>query len=719
VQGVGFRPFIYNEAIKNNIKGTVQNTGDGVEIICNNKESILRILKTPPKLSKIEKIKIEEVLNLPDFKDFKILESETSNSYSPIPADLNLCSDCIKEMFEVNNQRYKYFFISCINCGPRYSIIKSTPYDRKKTTLDFFNICKFCNEEFKDPTNRRFHAQTIACPDCGPQLSLYKNGIKIEGSCPIEEVAKLINKNEVVAIKGIGGFHLACSIEDEAILRLKKITQRFHKPFALMVKNVAMIEGYAKISKNGLELLQSKERPIVLLEKKDSNILKEISELSSLGFMLPYSGVHYLLFEHLDSPIVLTSSNLPSFPITTKKEEQFTDYVLDYNRDISNSVDDSIIKVIGNEKLIIRRSRGFAPNEIEIPKNYLNFSEDILSVGAELKNTFCIKKNDKLILSEHIGNTYNLENFENFKSRIFKLMEFTKSTPKIILRDSNVNFNTSQFAEEFSKEKNIELFNIQHHIAHGFSVALEHDLKDFLAIVCDGLGLGEDGTAWGGEVFHNDKRIGHLEYQSLVGGEIANKEPRRILVGILAKFMKLNEIEKILGESLEIKTYFEQKKQNFNCVETSSVGRILDCVSVLLGFSDKNYYEGRGAMLLESNSSSKIKLFFEPIIEKENNLFILKTTPLFEFIKNNLDKISREELARFAQIYIAKGLFEIAKKYDEKLPVVFSGGVAYNEIITSFMIKNKVLLNKDIPCGDGGISAGQIAYFLWKEKNKN
>ncbi len=718
MQGVGFRPFIFNKAKEFNLKGYVRNTQNGVEIVCNNKEKIFEILKNPPTLSNIEKIEINEFETNDKFLDFKIIESEINDSYSPIPADLNLCKDCLDEMLSEKDIRYNYFFVSCTNCGPRYSIINSTPYDRKKTTLNTFKMCKLCKDEYEDPKNRRYHAQTLACSLCGPKLKLLKDQKEIVCDDVIKEVCELLKKNEVVAIKGLGGFHLACSIKDDAVIKLKKVTNRFHKPFAIMTKDVVMAKKYVNITKKEEEFLISKERPIVLLEKKDFTNLKEISELSSLGVMLPYTGIHYLIFKELNFPIVLTSSNMPSHPITTKVCEQFVSYVLDYNREIANSVDDSIVKIVENENLIVRRSRGYAPNEIKIPSNYVEYENDILAVGAELKNTFCIKKGDKLIVSEHIGNTYNLENFENFKTRVERLVEFIKSFPKVVLRDLNSGFNTSQFANNYSLEKGVQLEEIQHHIAHAFSVAFEYNLADFLAIVCDGTGLGDDDKVWGGEIFHNDKRIGHLEYQSLVGADAANKEPIRVLVGILSKFMSLESIEKLLGSNLEVRTYFEQKRQNFNCIETSSAGRVLDSVSILLGFCDKNYYEGRGAMLLESNSSKKVKLFFEPIIEKQNDLFVLMTTPLFEFIAKNLNIIPKDELARFAQIYIAKGMYQIAKKYDKNLEIVFSGGVAYNSIITSFMIKNNVLLNKKVPCGDGGISLGQIAYFLWKNRKK-
>ena len=713
VQGVGFRPHIYKLAKKSNICGYIQNTSSGVKIVCNREDFKDKIINFPPPLSEIDKIYVEEIddSNTIIYNDFRIIDSEKTSSYSQIPADIDLCNDCINELFNRNDYRYLYPFISCMNCGPRYSIIKDMPYDREKTAFDKFKLCTMCREEYEDPLNRRYHAQTIACKNCGPKLTLYKDNQEVETKNPI---------------KGTGGFHLASSMDNDAMEKLKELTKRRYKPFALLAKDITMIQNYCNVTSKEKEVLLSRQKPIVLLEKKEREILPHVSELSSLGFMLPSNPIQYLLFEYLDEPIVLTSSNLPSKPITTKKEEQFTKWVLDYNREIANFVDDSIVKVIEETPLIIRRSRGYAPEEIQIPSNFSNSKEGIIAIGSEFKNTIAIKKEDSIILSQHIGNTYNYDNYLNFSRTYDKLIDFTKVAPSTILVDSNEVFNVTKLAKQVSSKNKLELANIQHHIAHAFSVAIEHNLKDFIAIVCDGMGLGEDKTIWGGEIFHNDKRIGRLEHHRLIGGDIANKEPLRMLVSILSKFLSIEEIKDVLSyeDQKEIQIYYKMNMEDFNSIRTSSAGRVLDCSGILLGFSDKNYYEGRCAMLLESNSSKNPILYIEPIIERdENNLFVLRTTPIFEFIKENLSCIPKEDLASFAQLYITRGLIQIAKKYKQEnklnIPITFSGGLAYNRIITSQMIKEGVYLNKDIPPGDGGISAGQIGYYLWKLKKDN
>ncbi|MFW6286103.1 MAG: carbamoyltransferase HypF [Nanoarchaeota archaeon] len=727
VQGVGFRPYIYNLAIKNNIKGYIQNTNTGVTILSNNKNFKEKILLNPPKLSKIELIQIKKIKTNKTYNNFQIINSQNKKSYVQIPSDLDLCKDCLKELFDKKDYRYKYPFISCINCGPRYSTIKSLPYDRDKTTFNKFELCTYCYNEYTNPTTRRYHAQTIACNNCGPQLTLYKNNKKINTNNPIKETAKLLKQNEIIAIKGIGGFHLATLTNKKNIEKLKELTKRYHKPYAILAKNISMIKQYVIINKTEKKILTSNIKPIVLLKKKQKNQLNHISELSSLGFMLPSNPIQYLLFEYIDEPIILTSSNLPSNPITTKKNQQFTNYILDYNREISNFLDDSIIKVINNYPLIIRRSRGFVPKEIPIPSNYkTNNNQDIIGFGSELKNTICIKKNNSLILSQHIGNTYNYENYLNFQKTYYNFVKLTQTNSKIILTDYNNQFNINKFARTLAKNnQKIKIIHIQHHIAHAFSCGLEHNLKDFIAIVCDGLGLGKDNTIWGGEIFHNDKRIGHLEYHNLIGGDIANKEPIRFLISILSKFLSLNEINKILKNynKNKIKTLYQLNKLNYNTIKSSSTGRILDSASVLLKLASKNYYEGRCAMILESNSSNNNKLFIQPIITKDkNNTYILKTTPLFKFIIENKNNIKKENLANFVQLYIAEGLIEIVKRYKKEnnlknIPTTFSGGTAYNTIITSIMQKHNILLNKNIPSGDGSISLGQIAYYLWKNKN--
>ncbi len=736
LQGVGFRPFVFNFASSKNLKGFVQNTSYGVRVVVDNKEVFLKILdENLPVNSIIDKVEVNKVVLEKIYDRFFIEKSAKCKGSSEIniPADLSVCDECARELFEEGNLREGYFFISCVNCGPRYSIMESLPYDRKNTSLKDFKLCNDCLKEFKDSFNKRFHAQTIACSKCGPELSFYKLTCscsdskykKVESVNPVKGVVDLIKSAEIVAIKGVGGFHIVCNTSEDVVARLKRILKREHKPFALMGKDIGMVKDYVEVSDKEKKELESFRKPIVLLEKKDKNSFLHVSELSSLGFMLPYTGLHYLLFKYLDEPVVFTSSNMPGLPITLEREEQFVEFVLDYNRDIVNFVDDSVLKVVGENSLIVRKARGYSVERLKVPSNYMVSDFDLACFGSELKSVFCVKNGENIFVSNHIGNTYNLEVMDVFRKSLNNMLDLVDADLKSVVSDMNLNFNVTKFAKDFVKDKKeCEFDLVQHHVAHGFGVAMEHNLKDFITIVCDGSGLGLDDCVWGGEVFHNDVRIGRLEYLNLIGGDVSNKEPIRFLVGILLSFLDEREVRDFFSifDEKKIDVYVKQAKQEFNNVLTSSCGRVLDAFSVLLGFSDGvNYYEGRCSQILESNSSKdKVKMFIEPKIEFVDGEYVLLTTPLFKFVYDNLGKISSSDLGRFVHVYLAKGLHEIALRYKKEksldVPVCFSGGVSYNSIFTSFMVSNGVKIHDKVPCGDGGISYGQLAYVLWKKK---
>lgn len=706
VQGVGFRPYVFNACTKAGLKGYVQNIGEGVVIEADDKETVLEILKTPPPLARIDSIDIAETNNV--FSKFEI-KTSSGNGFAEIPADLFLCNDCLTELRDQNNRRYGYFFITCTNCGPRFTITRNNPYDRHTTTMDEFPMCDQCKTEYTDPSNRRYHAQTIACHDCGPKLSLINNNTTLRlaqgdknDAEAIAETAELIKNGNIVAIKGIGGFHLACNTKPETVEKLKHITGRKHKPFSLICRNLKMAEKIVNISEKEKLLLEANQRPIVVLKKKLDN-LHHISELDTLGIMLPYTALHYLLFDHLDEPIIMTSSNQSGEPITTLKGQQIVNYILDHNRSIENPADDSLIKLIENKIFYLRRSRGYVPQSIPVAKKS---KKQILAMGAELNNTFAVYKNGRITPSQYIGNTGNVETFNHYKKTIAKFIDFTKIHPDLMLCDLHPEYNTSHYAEKLSKELGIELQKIQHHHAHAYSVAAEHDLNDFVAIVCDGLGYGEDNTVWGGEIFHNNQRVGHLEQHRQIGGDSAATYPLKMVFSILRKFLSLEDTKKVLHKKYSDKEFQlldQQLTHQINSPLTSSCGRILDAAAALLNICNERTYEGRPAMLLEAFSTTPLPL--KPVI-KDN---ILQTTPLFEFLIENLTQ-DKSRLAATVQQYLAEGLYGIASRYNK--PVTFSGGCAYNRIMSSYLVGKGVLVNKKIPAGDGGISFGQIAYYL-------
>jgi hydrogenase maturation protein HypF len=719
VQGVGFRPYIYRQAKKAGIWGYVKNTGQGVEIVSNRKGKMLKILtsKNLPPLAEISDLKIKKI-NRKAFKTFKILKSQKGQGDSLVPADIFLCQDCLKELRNKTNPRYNYFFITCTNCGPRYSIIQKTPYDRPNTSMKKFKICSFCQEEYQNPSNRRYHAQTVACSKCGPRLELYYQGKPITTKNPIKKAAQLLKKGEILAIKGIGGFHWACLCRDKIVKELRKITGRPFKPFAIMAKDFNMLKKIVKINKTAEKLLTNPARPIVVLNKKQKKSFKEISSLDTLGVMLPYTGLHYLLFDFLNEPLVMTSGNFPDEPITYQLNQQPFKYCLNHNRPIINPIDDSVIKVIKNQPLFLRRSRGYVPLPITFNQsNYHSPNQTILALGAELANTICLYKNNQAILSEYLGNTANFLSFERFKKTVNKFLKFYQAKPDLIAVDLHPQYNTAKYGQELAERLKVPLVKIQHHLAHIFSVAGECNLKDFVGISCDGLGYGLDEKIWGGEIFKvkdgDIKRIGSLEEQIMIGGDLAVKEPARMLLSILTKFLDKKDVWRIMKKfysQKEFELLYNQLQENFNCFATTSTGRVLDAASVFLGFCLKRTYEGEPAMKLEANSSIPYSDLKSMII-KQKDRWILKATPIFEYlIKNN--QRDKKRLAATVQLYLAQGLLKIAQKY--KKPIVFSGGVAYNRIITSYFLKHGVLVNQQVPAGDGGISFGQINYVLNK-----
>ncbi|OQX21082.1 MAG: carbamoyltransferase HypF [Candidatus Altiarchaeales archaeon A3] len=730
VQGVGFRPFIYRECIKRNLNGYVKNTGDGVEVVIDDDiEIFTEILKGKiPPLARIESYEILEIENKDKFNGFKILESSESEGVSFVPADGFLCNDCLNELRDQENYRYNYFFITCTNCGPRFTILEKTPYDRVNTSMRDFEMCETCKKEYKNPLNRRYHAQTIACPNCGPKLEIYiKNPdgnfekIYIKKRNEIEETAKLIKKGNIVAIKGIGGFHIACVCSESVVRKLRKFEKyRESKPFALMVRDIEMAKKFVVINKTEENLLKSKARPILVLKKKDKTELDAVSNLDTIGIMLPYTALHFLLYDYIDEPLIMTSSNKPGLPITTDLHQQFANVILNHNRKILNPLDDSVLKVINNIPLFIRRSRGYVPESIKIfEMANEKFNAEMLAAGAEMMNTFCLYKNRFAILSGYIGDTKNYEIYEYFKKNLEKFLNFTSIRPEILICDLHPSYNTSKYTEELSKNLNLELIRVQHHLAHVYSVAGENKLENFVGIACDGTGYGSDGKIWGGEIFDcgkEDKRIGSLEELVMIGCDSAVIEPQKMLLGILCKFLserEINDVMKKFYPTTGINLLYKQYTNKFNCIETTSCGRILDAASALLGFCNKRTYDGEPAMKLEANSCNE-GYELKPKIEynSKEQRYILKTTPVFEFLLENIGK-DKGKLAYTVQKYIAEGLFEIAKKFKtDNKEIVFSGGCAYNRIMTSFLTKNGVLVNQKVPAGDGGISFGQIYYAM-------
>ncbi|MGD8506633.1 MAG: carbamoyltransferase HypF, partial [Candidatus Bathyarchaeota archaeon] len=546
VQGVGFRPFIYRIAVKNKLVGYVRNRGDAhVEIIVEGKQDDAKkflqdLLEKKPPLTRIYDMTTEYVQDKGEFEKFKITESskEVKLSGSVIPPDIAICENCLTELRNPKDKRYNYFFITCTNCGPRYTTIERLPYDRQNTTMQEFPMCDFCQREYAAPVNRRFHAQTVACHKCGPTISLTTNdGQEIDSKEPIREAGKLLEEGNVLAIKGYGGFHVAtATTKSGPIARLRTVKHRAQKPFAIMARNLQTIKSFAEVSTKEADLLTSYIRPIVLLKKSAGYFLSDLIApgLHNIGVMLPYTGLHYMLFNGTQEPaFVMTSANPPSEPIVTKNHEalrklgSLVDYFLFHNRLIAQRCDDSVVRVHGKKISLIRRSRGYAPEPIRL-KEPVDIA--VLGLGAELNATACVLLKDKAFISQHIGDAENIETLQFLKKATTHLLRITNCETEAIACDLHPKFSTTMLAQELSGEHNRPVIQVQHHHAHAAKLMAEHNLDEIICIVCDGYGYGPDGSAWGGEILHCTRkgefqRLGHLEKQPMVGSDLATRYP--------------------------------------------------------------------------------------------------------------------------------------------------------------------------------------------------
>ncbi len=737
VQGVGFRPFIYRTAVKNGLVGYVRNRGDAVvEIVVEgNKDNIAQFLKDLEK----EKPPLAQIFNLTTnygedegaFKKFTIIESsgEAELSGSVVPPDVSICDDCLRELREPENRRFNYFFITCTNCGPRYTIIRELPYDRSNTTMQDFQMCNFCSREYRDPSNRRFHAQTVACPRCGPKAYLAsKHGEPLEFEDPIREAGRLLEEGYIVAIKGNGGFHVAtATTKAEPIARLRMAKHRKQKPFAIMAPDLETVKTFATVNPWEAELLTSYRKPIILLQKRSDYYLSELvsPELHTVGVMLPYTGLHAMLFDGVREPaFVMTSANPPSEPIVTRNDEAIrklgsdVDYFLLHNRTIAHRCDDSVVRFHSENPCLIRRSRGYAPEPIR-----LNSVSDscVLAVGGELNVTSCLLNGDRAFLSQHIGDVENLETLRFLKGTINHLTRLTNSKIEVVACDLHPKFTTTKLAQELGNHLDCPVVQVQHHHAHIAALMAEWNVDEVVGIACDGFGYGSDGTAWGGEVLYCNRggfrRLGHLEGQPMVGGDLATLYPLRMAAGILHGETNITEWLLSLSDKFphgekEAEVVIKQLEKGL-APETTSCGRVLDAVSAILGVCYERTYEGEPAMKLES-TALKGKDVLNVASRFTGN--VLDTTFLVNEIFTRKDSLSVADLASSAQSYLARGLAELAVKEAGQLCVKhvgFSGGVAYNKYITATIRKAvekedfKFLVHKKIPAGDGGTSFGQ------------
>jgi len=730
VQGVGYRPFVYKYAVLLGVKGYVQNTNHGLIIDAQAPgEKLIRftklLQKKHPSKAYITGISVKG-LKPCKYKSFKVKQSFGSKEKSVlISPDLSICKKCVKEFSNKKNRRYMYPFITCTSCGPRFSIVFDTPYDRVRTSMKKFKMCPECNKEYKNPKSHRFHTETNSCAICGPELSLYKNRKKIKTKTPTKDAIKLIKNGKILAIKGLGGFHLICDASNnKAVEKLRKLKDRNKKAFAIMCKNAELVKKLCKINSKELKLLECEEKPIVLLEKlktprfKLSNLIAPDNKY--LGVMLPYTPIHHLILGEKLNAIVATSANLSEEPICSTRQEvekklsKVAEYILDHNREIHTRIDDSVVRIMNNKISMIRRARGYVPVPVKI-----SGKKEILSLGAEMKNTFTIVKNGLAFVSQHIGDLKSPESFDHFKQTINYFKKVFQVEPKVLVHDLHPNYLSTKYAGTKSA-------GAQHHHAHIASCMAENGINEkVIGVAFDGMGMGLNGKIWGAEFliadYHNFKRFAHLKEIPLPGGDKASKEPWRMAVSYLyhtfgrsfLKFKKMPLLKEIPLK--DINMIISMIEKEINCPNAVSMGRLFDAVSALLGICYKNSYEGEAAAELEyaiqkpTNKSYKFE-----IIKDDGSIIIDPTKMVQELVK---ELLVPDISAKFHNT-IVNMIFSICKNAREQTglnKVCLSGGCFQNKYLTEKTVKVlsnakfEVYIHSLVPANDGGISLGQAA----------
>jgi hydrogenase maturation protein HypF len=744
VQGVGFRPFVYREAMELGMCGEVENRSDGVFIQLQTTEALLalfldHIRHKAPAAAIVENIIIEQAKPR-YFKEFAIVSSQNlSEGITGVSPDIGVCDDCLQDM-KLQPQRTNYPFINCTHCGPRFTIIRDLPYDRPQTTMGKFVMCKSCSEEYHQPDNRRFHAQPTACNNCGPSYTLYDEG-QITGNLGaiLKTISSLMANGEVVTIKGLGGFHLMCdAFNDAAVATLRHLKHRENKPFAVMCRDLKTAQQLFHLKKEEENSLTSWQRPIVLLSSKKALAPSISNGLHRTGVMLPYLPFHHLIFEELrTSCIVLTSGNLSDEPIVIHNEialnlfRKVTKAVIINDRDIHNRCDDSVVMVVNKKEILLRRSRGYVPAPIKV---HLNTS-GIAGAGAELTNCFAIGEASQIILSQHIGDLKNAETFEFYKETYARFSRLFRFKPQLIACDLHPNYLSSVFADELSAKLDIPLVQVQHHHAHVAACMAEHCLdEEVIGISMDGVGLGTDGHIWGGEFFVADlatfERKLHFEYIPISGGDELPYEPWKSALAYLHHYFG-DEVQGMDIPLLKMippansRTYLLLLKKQINTWHYSSAGRLFDAVAALTGVCTKAGFHAEAPMRLESVADSSINESYP----YEITTSIISFKPMFEAILQDIRAhvsipvISAKFHTTLSQV-ITEGAIRIHQTTGLQ-KVVLSGGTFQNALLLEKLYlefsktKLQLFIPQQIPSNDGGIALGQVIIASkLKEKNK-
>jgi len=738
VQGVGFRPYVYRLARNLKLDGYVSNDQDGAIIEVQGPQPTVelfarQLLTELPPLAEVTEL-VRQWIAPDGTRGFQIRPSRhDGHARARVTVDVTVCRNCLAEMRDPNDRRYRYPFINCTDCGPRYSIVRRIPYDRSSTTMEAFRMCPQCRSEYDDPMTRRFHAQPIACPACGPRVWLADpRGKPIDASEPIDQAIERLLGGQILAVKGLGGFHLACRADQDApVAELCRRKRRDYKPFALMVQDLPAAEQLAHLNEQARGVLTGVERPIVLVPKREgAPISKRVAPGSDcFGLMLPYTPLHCLLFEADMPPLVMTSGNITDEPLAKDNDEALTrlgplcDVFLLHDRGIERRVDDSVVQVDHDRVAMMRRSRGYVPAPIKLPSAA---RQEILAVGAELRNTVCLVRGGQAVLSEHIGDLTDATVYRQFTRTIEHLTSLVEAAPTIVAHDLHPLYLSTQYARQQDRLRRI---GVQHHFAHAVSCMVEHDLdRPVIAIVCDGTGYGTDGASWGCEIFRADRRaferLGHLQYFPLPGGDAASRELHRSVLGLLWHTFGPQCADLVLGaavcpDALQREGLLAMLRSRTNCPRSSSLGRLFDAVACMLGVAATNEFEGQAPMALEAIVAEGCDDYYPHAIEHHGRSFELDIRPMISAIVAETQMHREPEVvsARFHNtvVELLKAGALIARDVTELDEVVISGGCFANRYVTRRLcarlgqVGMRVWAHRHVPCNDGGIALGQAA----------
>ncbi len=755
VQGVGFRPYVFNLAVRLGLEGFVRNNGGIAEIEIEGQQDKLdtflkELSHEPPPLASIEKIRTQTCPVLAEYRGFEIVQSrDDRHGERCLPTDAATCKQCLEELFSPSDRRYQYPFINCIDCGPRFTIIEALPYDRQATTMSRFQMCADCEDEYSDPADRRFHAQPNACHKCGPQLFFEIAGSQqLSGSAALDAAKEMLRQNHVLAVKGLGGFHLMGNAQNSEVVKtIRKLKSRKHKPLAIMFADVAAAEKYCRVGESERLLLESAQSPIVLLRRKEHCLLDDeiAPALDEVGAMLPSTPLHHLLAGACEFPLIATSANERGCPILIDEKKAKDTFaaigVLHHNREIFSGYDDSIVRSTGVRAFTLRCARGLAPGRLRLP---FKSRFAALAVGGHLKNTFCLARDSEARISQHLGDIETIERLDNYEKTFLLYERLFDIQPELIAHDLHPHYQTTIFAEELARKRGLQLVPVQHHHAHAVSVMAEHNIEKALAVVFDGTGLGTDGNFWGGEFLHASyghfDKLAHFENIPMPGGEAAIKSPWRMALGFVAKLGLekrnsslsgfLGDLQARYGEK-ETDGVIAQIEKNINTPLTSSCGRLFDAVSALISPDCQVTYEGQAAMELEAlarkctcSSRELAKLNLGYGIESGDATTLVKSSALFQSVHEALLTGRARECIAFAFHSAVRDLIvdvlQILRSKTGNSTVCFAGGVFQNTMLSSMVeevLKREgfqVFFPEKLPVNDGGLSFGQVVVALSK-----